>query len=67
MTLRCNPCGRSVTASTFSVPQPLCAYCGARDWRNVDEVEKPYTLTGDDRRFLRSLRITQDADPPTEA
>lgn len=59
MTLRCNPCGRSITASTFSVPQPNCI-CGARDWRNVDKVDKPFTLTGDDRKFLRSLRIVQD-------
>jgi hypothetical protein len=30
------------------------------------ELQKPYVLTGDDRRFLRSLRIVQDEDPPTE-
>lgn len=62
MTLRCNPCGRSVTVQTFSVPQPLCTFCGARDWNNVDEPARPRALTADDRRFLRSLRITAEDD-----
>lgn len=47
-------------ASTF-MPHP-CA-CGANDWRTKDTRRgRTFSdvLTTNDRRFLRSLRITQD-------
>lgn len=36
--------------------------CGARTWAYVCEPTTAYTLTRNDRRFLRSLRIVADDD-----
>jgi hypothetical protein len=35
-------------------PNPLCK---AGNWRSAQDPEKPYTLTHNDKAFLRSIRV----------
>jgi hypothetical protein len=57
--LRC-ACGRRVSFAQMPEPLPTCTQCGVCDWQHVDVPKKPYTITVNDRRFLRSLRIVAD-------
>lgn len=70
--IKCNGCGHSVAYGP-TLPDD-CSYCGtpiqshllARNKPTVNVAPKQAKkgeLTAHDRRFLRSLRISQDVDP----
>lgn len=63
--LVCMTCGTGHTfeddAEDDVVPQ--CATCQGREWRNPHDPKVRYSLTHNDKRLLRSLRI--EAEPET--
>lgn len=59
MQLLCLKCGARVSDDHVDPCPGNGAACGAREWVVVDEPKKLYPWTATDRRFLKSLRITQ--------
>lgn len=59
----CKNCGRRATVDLAGELPSVCLGCGMTGWWRADgEPAVPYELTLNDKRFLRSLRITPEDD-----
>lgn len=59
MDLFCRHCdGLNVIDRNWVSPTDECQFCGAiNQWRTINDPKKPYDLSENDKRFLRSLKI----------
>ena len=61
MPLLCAKCDTDVTIAYFAAPanRPFHCRCGSSDF--IEQPVKPFTLTENDRRFLRGIKVKGDA------
>ncbi len=59
-TIYCTRCAAPILIDTAC--PPACPACGSTTYRSGTEPRVPFTLSVNDRRFLRSLRIGIDDD-----
>lgn len=62
MTLWCRMCQQPTEFDRKWVEDSdACTHCGTKGhWRTLDEPNVVYALNENDRRFLRSIKVTQD-------
>lgn len=60
--LFCTRCNHGIVVER-EVPAQ-CENCGSSAWRSATHPSTPYTLTYNDRSFLKSIRIQADDEEP---
>lgn len=55
--IKCPDCGKLVPIDREVPDGYVCAKCQFTNWRNYPDPIKPYKLSENDRRFLKSLKF----------